>query len=150
MNPHINNQLSNFKIDDILKSYKRFKGCFSKDKLPKLEPNCYYIVNIQHSKDGDGSHWTCLFVLNDKMALYLDPMGYPPPTEVEDKIQFIIWNERPIQDLESTACGYYCIAFIKVSYYMTDKNKALEYFNDLFTYKTKKNDYILKELLRLK
>jgi hypothetical protein len=75
-------------------------------------------------------------------------MGYPAPQELKDKIPFIIWDEKPIQDIDSTACGYFCIAFIKLSYYMNSKNKALKYFNDLFTNDTKKNDYILEKLLK--
>jgi hypothetical protein len=76
-------------------------------------------------------------------------MGYPPPEEVEEIVPSIIWNQKPIQDIDSTACGYFCIAFIKLSYYMDNKNKALKFFNDLFTNNTKKNDYILEKLLKL-
>jgi len=149
MNPHSDNELSNRDIEKYLKNYKRFKGCFSKDQLPELKKHCYYVVNLQSSKDGDGTHWTCLYMLYDDLALYLDPMGYPPPQELKDKIHHIIWDEKPIQDIDSTACGYFCIAFIKLSYYMHSKNKALKYFNDLFTNNTKKNDYILQKLLKL-
>jgi hypothetical protein len=149
MNPNINNVLSNTEIDEYLKNYKRFAGCFSKDKLPELKKNYYYIINLQHSEDGGGSHWTCLYMLHDNFGLYLDPMGYPPPEEVEEIVPSIIWNQKPIQDIDSTACGYFCIAFIKLSYYMDNKNKALKFFNDLFTNNTKKNDYILQKLLKL-
>lgn len=149
MNPLLDNQLSNKEIENYLKNYKRFGGCFSKDQLPELKKNYYYIVNLQSSKDGGGTHWTCLYILHDNFALYLDPMGYPPPEEIYNKIEFIKWDEKPIQDLDSTACGYFCIAFIKLSYYMDKKNKALKYFNDLFTNNTKKNDYILQKLLKL-
>ena len=74
-------------------------------------------------------------------------MGYPPPEEIDNKIQFIKWNEKPIQDLDSTACGYFCIAFIKMSYNLKNKDKALKIFNDLFINNTKKNDYILENIL---
>jgi len=149
MNPNLNNELSNFEIQNYLKNYKRFAGCFSKDKLPKLKNNHYYIINLQHSKDGGGTHWTCFYVFSPNYILYMDPYGYPPPEELDDKIQFIKWNDKPIQDIDSTACGYFCIAFIKLSYYMDNKNKALKYFNDLFTNNTKKNDYILEKLLKM-
>jgi hypothetical protein len=148
MNPHSDNELSNLEIEKYLKNYKRFGGCFSKDQLPTLKDNYYYIINLQHSKDGGGSHWTCLYCFNPHHALYMDPMGYPPPEEIENKIDFVIWDDKPIQDIDSTACGYYCICFIKVSYYMENKNKALKFFNDLFTNNTKKNDYILEKLLK--
>jgi len=149
MNPNLNNELSNFEIQNYLKNYKRFVGCFSKDKLPKLKNNHYYIINLQHSKDGGGTHWTCFYVFSPNYILYMDPYGYPPPEELDDKIQFIKWNDKPIQDIDSSACGYFCIAFIKLSYYMDNKNKALKYFNDLFTNNTKKNDYILEKLLKM-
>jgi hypothetical protein len=148
MNPKKDNELSNFEIDNYLKKYKRFGGCYSKDNLPKLKDNYYYIINLQSSKDGGGTHWTCLYVIHKDYALYLDPMGYPPPEEIENKIDFIMWDNKPIQDIDSTACGYFCICFIKVSYDLRDKNKSLKMFNDLFTNNTKKNDYILQNLLK--
>ena len=44
------NALTNTQIENYLKDYKRFKGCFFKDTLPEeLEVRCYYIVNIDDS-----------------------------------------------------------------------------------------------------
>jgi hypothetical protein len=56
-------------------------------------------------------------------------------------------NNKDIQDYESTACGYFCIAFIKFSYHMKDVKRALFKFDDLFCKNTKKNDYVLCNML---
>lgn len=143
----VDNSLSNKEIDIILKNYKRFGGCYSKDNLPELKTNYYYIINLEDSDAGSGTHWTCLYMKDDDFGIYFDPMSYPPPKNLDDMITTILWNPVQIQDINSTACGYYCIVFIKISYNMDNKIKSLSFINDLFSNNTKKNDKILLELL---
>ena len=52
------NTLSNIDIIDIIKKYNLsycFGGVFSKDKLPVLKPNTFYIINLEdhNKKTGD-------------------------------------------------------------------------------------------------
>lgn len=37
-----------------------------------------YIINIQSSEDGSGTHWVSLY-LAKKKAFYSDSFGLPPP-----------------------------------------------------------------------
>lgn len=143
-----NNELSNFDISKYLTGFKRFKGCFSKDKLTKsiLKPNSYYIINIQDSHDGNGTHWTTFYVYDLNLAFYFDPMGYPPPEEIKRLVPNVIWDDKQIQDYNSTACGYFCIAFVKVTYNLKDKMKMLKSFNSLFS-DPKNNDKILSKII---
>ena len=143
------NALTNTQIENYLKDYKRFKGCFFKDTLPEeLEERCYYIVNIDDSDSGKGgTHWCVLYCMNPNYILWFCPFGYPPPQEIEDRFKIIKYNHKDIQDYESTACGYFCIAFIKFSYHMQDVKRAIYKFYDLFCKNTKKNDYVLCNML---
>ena len=136
----INNVTSSTYIDSVCKNIRGYHGCFIKDKLPKLERG-FYVINL----DGT-SHWTCLCIDDD--CYYFDSFGFLAPTEVEKKIGKYYWNDGDVQDIDSSACGYYCIAFIK---HMSGKRHKLKAFNDflkLFSKDTKKNDMILKMLVQ--
>jgi len=52
-----------------------------------------------------------------------------------------------IQDFNSEACGYYCLAFIKFLYDKNDKELAFKEFLKMFGKKTIENDNILKKYL---
>ena len=66
--------LSNFQIDERYKGIKEYGGTFSKDLLPKLE-NKAYIINMQDSTAGNGSHWTAVININPKETVYFDSFG---------------------------------------------------------------------------
>ena len=55
--------------------------------------------------------------------------------------------DEDIQDLESSACGYFCIAFIKFLHNKQDKQEAYKGFLKLFKLDTLQNDKILQELI---
>jgi hypothetical protein len=58
-----------------------------------------------------------------------------------------VFNEKDIQDFNSSACGWYCIAFIKFLHDKTDKEEMFKTFLKLFKLETIKNDKILQEML---
>jgi hypothetical protein len=141
------NELSNVQIDNIMKKLDlQYNGCYSKDQLPELKKG-FYIINLQNSHDGNGTHWTCLYYLNPYKSYYFDAFGYPPPTEVQDRLKEYEYNDKDIQNINSSACGYYCIAFIKFMTNKKDLIKSFSTFTKLFSNNTIKNDNILKELL---
>jgi hypothetical protein len=142
----MDNELSNLDIEKYLKNYKRFIGCFQKDQLPLIEPRCYYIVNLQSSKDGDGSHWCCLYCIKNNLIFWFDPMGFPPPQEIANQYNYY-YNHIDIQDYNATTCGYYCIAMIKYTYLFHNVKKGIEAFVHLFKKDTTKNNVILDKLL---
>ena len=60
----MSNELSNFDIINLIKDYNIdycFGGIYSKDQLPTLERNKFYIINLQDSDAGNGTHWTVFF-----------------------------------------------------------------------------------------
>ena len=145
----INNTLSNKDIDEILKNYKiKYNGIFSKDELPNKLLNGFYVINMQSSKDGHGTHWTALFKINDGYSLYFDAFGFPSPQDVVDKLHDYDYNHKDIQNINSSSCGYYCIAFIKfMNSHSNNPIKAFDTFISLFSKDTNKNEQILYDLL---
>lgn len=87
----------------------------SKDDLPsKLSGN--YVLNLDES-DGRGTHWVALKIIG-KDAFYIDSYGIRPPENVVEKVREagkrgIFINEQ-IQCLDSKACGWYSLYFLKM------------------------------------
>ena len=117
-----------------------------KDELPLTLKRGFYVINLQSSTVGSGTHWTALYY-NSKHSYYFDPFGFIAPTEVEQKLNEYTFNNKQIQNLKSTACGYYCIAFI--IFMNKRKNKKLGFiiFVDEFSTNTEKNDKLLYNYL---
>jgi hypothetical protein len=107
----------------------------------------FYIINLDTS-DHEGTHWTACYS-HPLKSLYFDSYGFIPPLELEQKIKPYIYNDKDIQDWNSEACGWFCIAFIKFLYDKNDKEIAYKEFLKLFSSNTKENDKKLKEYLRL-
>jgi hypothetical protein len=126
-----NNELSHFdiiKIIDDVKFSHVFGGVYSKDQLPTLERNKFYIINLQDSGAGNGSHWTVFFNKKPLTSIYYDSFGFIAPLEVQKQIKPYIYNDTEIQNYNSSACGYYCIAFIKFMHKKTNKEEAFKTF----------------------
>lgn len=76
-----------------------------------------YIVNLQDSEDGDGSHWVALWLENPNKAAYMDSFAVVPPLDVIDycykfNCKEILVNDKTIQRLEYGRCGQYCLSFL--------------------------------------
>jgi len=135
------NGLTDTELEDLLQNVKNFEGVYSKDLLPeKLKNNSWYIINMQDSDDGNGTHWTCF--RTGKILEYYDAYGFPPPMEVMERQKKggIDWTDKQIQNEKSTACGYFCVARIK-------SNMPFHQFVDYFSNDSSKNDLLLKMLL---
>jgi hypothetical protein len=126
----------------------------SKDHLPFLKPkNGSYIINLQDSDAGQGSHWVCMFI-NDKRGVYYDSFGKVPPNDVltflkKNGIKNVVYNADRIQDLKSDACGYYCLMvlqFFTMHRKASNYGYALNLINKPFdTLRVEKNEAILKD-----
>ncbi len=147
----MSNELSNCDVIDIIKQLQLdycFGGVYSKDQLPKeLQRTKFYIVNMQDHDEGNGSHWVVFYYNHPLTSIYFDSFGFPSPEDVEEVIKPYIYNDEDIQDLESTACGYFCIAFIKFLHDKQDKQEAYKGFVKLFKLDTSQNDRILQKLI---
>ena len=141
------NLTTNTELLDILKNDNiKINGVFAKDKLKKPLKDGFYIINLDDS-DGPGTHWTALYKINDGFSFYYDSFGFIAPEEIEDLLHKYEYNKKQIQDIKSTSCGFYCIAFIKFMINKQDKMKAFNTFCNLFRTNTIDNEIILHQLL---
>lgn len=113
----------------------------------KMTDNGFYIINLDDSL-GDGTHWTACYK-HPLKSYYFDSFGFVSPLEIEQQLKPYHYNNKDIQDLDSKACGYYCIAFIKFLHDKENKEMAFREFLNLFHNKTDKNEDILKKYLSL-
>ena len=122
------------------------QGCFYKDKLKyeRFQPNKGYIINLQNSQDGNGTHFTLLYSqknmhTNHVEYFYFDSTSGSVPEEVKSwtKQCKIPYNNKNIQGIYyNSSCGWFCLACL----YMlsTYKNRLhdlymdAEYFLGLF------------------
>ena len=144
--PFKSNSLSNIDIEEILKSQKIKVTVYMKDELPLTLKRGFYVINLQSSTVGSGTHWTALYY-NSKHSYYFDPFGFIAPTEVEHKLNEYTFNNKQIQNLKSTACGYYCVSFIIFMNGRKNKKIGFKIFVDEFSTNTKKNDKLLYNFL---
>ncbi len=125
----------------------------SKDTLLTLTPHDgSYIINLQDSDAGNGTHWVCCFI-RGKKVMYYDSFGKIMPNDVltflKKKCSHIVYSVDQIQDLFSNACGYYCLAilhFFTKYFKIKDFGYGINKFNQQFnTELTKNNEHILKD-----
>lgn len=149
--------LSNFDLEYYCKKLNiKLNGVISKDLLLKIKPKLgCYIINLQNSDDGDGTHWCC-FIIFENIVTYFDPFGIIPPTNVisfarryKKQIK-IIYSQDKIQDLNSIYCGWFNLYFL---YYMMTrkcnrKGILLNRHNSIYNLQNEKqNDSTIKQLI---
>jgi hypothetical protein len=148
------NELAENEIEDILEEMKiaNFNGIYSRDEITEDDmKKGFYIINLD-DRDGIGTHWVAFYFNPPLISIYFDSFGFVPAIEIEQLIKPYIYNKKTIQDLNSSSCGYFCIAFIK---FLSDNKrkdiyKTFEAFINIFdNVNTKKNEDLLFELLAL-
>jgi hypothetical protein len=81
-----------------------------KDELPHETKFGNYIINLQSTTQGNGTHWTALIVQPDT-SFYFDSFGELPSEETisfcREKSKHLYFNNWTIHDLKSELCGFY-------------------------------------------
>lgn len=130
------------------------KDLFSKFQIKKGA----YIINLQNSTVGNGTHWTSL-VITDTHAVYYDSFGLSIPTPIlkfiiKSKAKLkIIYSTDQLQVMDSIFCGWFALYFI---YFMTrlhprckDAKYLLNKHNAIYSVENKYlNDSILQKLIK--
>jgi hypothetical protein len=146
-------EITNFFNDTNIKLI----DCCCKDELPHKRYFGNYIINMQNSTDGNGTHWVFLKIDNNKgnpIGIYFDSFGVYCPEDIKNFVHplKIIYSNREIQNIKSEMCGYFASACAYYLSHDSSSNKCLEdNFNDfisMFSDNTKLNDSILKEYLK--
>ena len=81
------------------------------------------------------------------IIFFYDSYDFVPPLEVQDKIIPYMYNDMEIQDLDSTACGYYCVAFVLYLHKKINIERAFMEFINLFSKDTERNERTLHRIL---
>ena len=67
---------------------------------------------------------------------------------VREKENYIyIYNDDEIQNIDTSSCGFYCIAFIKFLHDKANKYTAFNSFVHIFKLDTLKNEKVLYNIL---
>ena len=102
-------EISDYKLRLILKKLNiPIEGIYCKNEFPSNPEKGFYIINLEKSTDGNGTHWTALYVAGDNQNYYFDSFGFAPPKEIEDKLKVYYYNKKDLQNIEASSCGYYC------------------------------------------
>lgn len=149
--------LTNFDLEELYNKLNiNLNAVLNKDLLKNITPKeGNYIINLQNSYVGSGTHWAC-FTIKKDIIIYFDSFGVPFPTNLLNffyrfkKGIPIIYSIDQIQHYNSILCGYYCLFF----HYFYSKSKLkddrqiLNKHNSLFVLKNRKlNDKILQKLI---
>ena len=122
---------SNYEIENEMKNYPNFRGCFPINKLPKIKFPMSLIINSDNENE-EGTHWMALKFLKNKKVLYFDSFGEEPPEEILNYVKksgkLIIFSNLQIQSIFSDKCGQFCMSFIK----NVNSKSSFEHFLSVF------------------
>lgn len=171
--------LTNFDIERITRKLDLpIVGVFSKNELLNTERKVgsYYINLMDDDKTdaegNNGSHWTLAKIYCDEdreeyssdedekkshkvcNALYFDPFGFGMPKAVSSFLKPfkpVYCNNREIQNINTTECGWYCIACDYALEHLQHSDTYLEdyeKFLEMWSNDPKKNLTILKKFFK--
>jgi hypothetical protein len=130
--------LTSYDIDELCQRYTiKLNGIYCRDEIPLHLHNGWYILNMDKAT-GEGTHWCCWHVGDHNM--YFDSFGFPPPNQLEHKLETFTYNAKKIQNLNSDSCGWFCLMCIK---YCEDRGNSPRAFNQylsLFSDKSATNE----------
>ena len=148
--------LTTLEIDRILKqnpvTRNNFIGTFPACIIPNVKKQMYSFVSNTHAHDRPGEHWNS-WVINGETVIFFDSFGrnvYDPmlPEYYRDFVKtfkYVKCNTVQIQDLDSIACGYFCIHFI----YLASLGFNFKHFLSDYSTDLKANDYVVFNIINL-
>jgi hypothetical protein len=145
---------TNFDLEDKFREVNiPLRGIYNKDNLPFDIKNGFYVINLDDSK-GTGTHWTG-FLRSKNNIFYFDSYGLPPPSEVMKILKplNVYYNDKIIQHINTSSCGYWVIAFSCWMYHVkSESSDPLDHYQkflNLFDDKNQiQNEVKLKEFLK--
>ena len=141
--------MSNFDLLDWCKYLKiPIKNVLSRDQtVPHQHKLALFIYNLEpHYMSG--SHWVTTYVRNGTIN-YFDSFGMPPFQELvnhaKEKNLTLLHQNRQIQNLYTTTCGYFCL------YFLNEMHKGVDYFHllQVFSFDTKENEKFIENYFKL-
>lgn len=123
-----------------------YNGVYPRDLLPRsIHTPLAFVVNTDpHTRPG--THWTAIYINENKEADFFDSYGRSPNS---DSKVFIQRNSRisrfsnvSLQSLTSTVCGQYCVIFLL----FRSRGISMDQFLKIFTNSTVLNDRLVSLL----
>lgn len=123
-------------------------GVYPRDLLPRsvTTPTAIVVNTDPHTRPG--THWTAIYISEDRVADFFDSYGRPPNSTSKD---FIQRNSRAsrfstvsLQSSTSTVCGQYCVIFLL----FRSRGVSMDHFLNIFTKSTVYNDTIISLLYK--
>jgi hypothetical protein len=148
--------ITNVELKNVARHYKvNLEQVLMKDELRSytIKPNSNYIINLQSSTAGKGSHWTSISTTKSH-AFYFDSFGSPPPIEVKVFIEKVFpkygYNSKEIQALDSVYCGWFCIYLFIYLKKVTINTfyETCNGFTNSFELNRRLNDLLVREYFR--
>ena len=137
--------MSNFDLLDWCKYLKiPIKNVLSRDQtVPHQHKLALFIYNLEpHYMSG--SHWVTTYVRNGTIN-YFDSFGMPPFQELvnhaKEKNLNLLHQNRQIQNLYTTTCGYFCL------YFLNEMHKGVDYLDllQVFSFDTEENEKFIED-----
>lgn len=111
----MDHSLSNYQIDSYYTGEPLYGGCCSKDQLKGVEPSGkFWVINLQSSTAGNGTHWVFVSDMNPVFCFYVDSYGVSPPPEIvafmkKSASGRMKYSHDELQEMTSSECGYFCL-----------------------------------------
>ena len=108
---------SSLQLNRYYAGHPLYGGCYSKDQLKSKKPGGkFWILNMQNSGEGSGTHWVSVFDCLPTVCVYYDPYGIYPAPEIarfmKKSGKRCVYSMEQYQQLSSHNCGRFVIHFI--------------------------------------
>ena len=129
---------------------KYFLGIRNIDTLSKTVPINHFVICNTDLSSGPGKHWFVLFRYNQRELECFDSLGVGAERQaflrsVKFKsIRELNYNESPVQSVESSSCGQFCLFFIFERLHNLDFEFS-DLINEIFTDNLEKNEHVVTE-----
>jgi hypothetical protein len=107
---------SSTQLEHFFRNEKRFGGVLSKDevrKYPRGPGGKFWILNLEDSDKGDGTHWILSYDCDPDVSYFFDSYGIGPPDVVKRWMaksgKDLVWNQEEVQKYTTATCGEFCV-----------------------------------------
>lgn len=141
-------ELSNVDIERYLARYRNFGGVIMKDEITNKSYDKLWIVNLESTWQGDGTHWTLVYPTSTNSLTFIDPFGCPPPDAV---VQWMKRSNRQcfystvdLQSLNASSCGYWTIYIVM----QLERGRSVNEIMSVFSSHVRENESLLRKYFR--
>ncbi len=153
-----NRMLSNFDLEELSEHYGfPLTQVLMKDEMKSLKASKHaiYIINLQSSSQGNGTHWLALVVRFNNKYFCCESFGVLLPKEViafckRIPKSYLGYNDFAFQNIKAETCGWFAVGLLIYLQNHPDRDlyDACGDYIKIFSYDTTKNNTVLKAYFR--